>query len=408
MSEKIFVRPATQDDLDLIAHLKTVGFGGDEAERRADLENNPRYNYRHMVIAELEGQAVGTATAFPTQMWISGVPLQMGAVASVITLPAFRNRGVAAAMMQQLLENMARDGLAISVLFPFVQGLYYRCGYADAAVWHFYSIKADNLSVYAEAAHVRPFALDDLPTIRSIYRGSQLSQADGRLTRSSSYWDRWLRMGRQRANFTLVVYDGDEGVEGYLAYSKSADNTLKVTELVVHSDAAYRGLWGYLAGQPDISGIDYLAPPDDPILHLMKRPRDRQGRNRGWVFDDIYHATSAGMLRVIDVAEALTSRFYPHDMMGNRVFKIHDPQLPHNERPVNFRIVDGRPDIIPLAGQTPQVETDIATFSQLFCGFLPAEAARRLGRLQADDETIEWLDKAMAAKPLFIHEADWF
>lgn len=408
MSEEIAIRQATLDDLDAVAHLRMLGFGGSEASHRTDLENNPRYNYRHVILAEVEGKPAGTAMAFPTQMWISGVPLQMGAVAAVTTHPDFRGRGIASAMMQRLLENMAQNGMSISVLFPMVHSIYKQCGYAPAAVWHAYSIKPDNLPVFNEANRVRLFKMEDLSTVRSIYRGGQLSQADGRLTRSSMWWDKSVAEEARTGNRHVVVYEGETGVEGYLKYTVNHDKVLNVTEMFVASHAAYRGLWGYLASHPDITSIDYLAPADDPILHLLKRPRDSYGGNRGWVFDDIYHATASIMIRVINVVEALTSRFYRHDMMGNRILKIHDPQLPKNQEPVNFRIVDGRPDIIPLDNESPQIEIDIATFSQIICGFLSPETAHRLGWLQADGETVAWLSKAMVANPIFIHKGDWF
>jgi hypothetical protein len=95
-------------------------------------------------------------------------------------------------------------------------------------------------------------------------------------------------------------------------------------------------------------------------------------------------------------------------MMGNRVLKVHDPKIPQNEAPINFRIVDGRPDILPIEGKEPDLETDIVTFSQIYCGFLPPDTARRLGRLKADDDTIAWIERAMRTNPLYIHPGDWF
>ena len=408
MGTEITIRQATADDLDTIAYLKSVGFGSDQAVTRVNLADNPRYNISHIVIAEVDGQAVGTATAFPSQMWISGVPLQLGAVASVTTLPEFRNRGVATALMQHLLEKMARDGVAISALFPAAYTLYQSLGYGLAAVWHAYSLKPSNLPQFSETANVRDFVMDDLPSLRSIYRGSQLSLADGRVTRSNTWWEWLVSQTLREGNRHIVVYEGGDGVEGYLKYQIAEDHALKVVEMIVAGEAAYRGLWGYMASQPDIERIDYLAPADDPILHLMQIPGDSHGGNRGWIYDDIYHATLSFMLRVVDVGEALTSRFYPHDMMGHRVFKIHDAQLPANETLINFRIVDGRPDILPDEGKEPDIETDIVTFSQVFCGFMSPESARRLGRLKADDETILWLERAMAANPLFIQQGDRF
>ena len=201
--------------------------------------------------------------------------------------------------------------------------------------------------------NVRPFEPDDLPAMRSIYRGSQLSQADGCLTRSNRWWDRLVAEERRTGRNHIDVYDAGDGVEGYVSYTFHEDGLLEANELIVYSDAAYRGLWGTLAAQPNIKAINYLACADDPLLHLMTVPKDSRGGNRGWIFDDICHVTAAILIRITDLAEALTSRFYPHNMMGNRVIKLHDPQLSKNKEPLNFRIVDGRPDLIPVEGKPP-------------------------------------------------------
>ncbi|MFQ5577834.1 MAG: enhanced intracellular survival protein Eis [Anaerolineae bacterium] len=407
MTAEITVRQAAADDLDAIAHLKSIGFGRGITAARADLETNPRYSPRDFVLAEINGQPVGTGCAFATQMWLSGVPLQMGAVAGVTTHPNYRNRGVCRAMMEYLVAKMARDGMAISALFPIAHSIYQKLGYAAAAVWHAYSIKPDNLPPLPEKEHVRPFEPDDLPALRSIYRGSELSQADGRLTRSTAWWERLVSDKYRTGSNHIVVFD-DGGVEGYLKYTVTADNILDVAEMFVYSDAAYRGLWGHMAARPGITAIACLTPANDPLFHLLNTPADSQGGNRGWVFDDIFHATSSFMLRIIDLPEALTSRFYPHNMMGNRVLKIHDPHIPANQTPLRFRIVDGRPETQPAGNNPPQIETDIGTFSQIFCGFLLPEQARRLKRLHADDETVAWLGKAMATRPLYIQPGDWF
>jgi predicted acetyltransferase len=404
---EITVRPATTDDLDTIAHLRSLGFGGDEAEVRTNLENNPRYNYRHIVMADIEGQSVGTACVFPTQMWLSGVPVEMGAVAGVTTHPNHRNKGVFAAMMRYLIDRMAHEELAISALFPASHAIYQKFGYAPAAIWQAYSIKPENLLLFTGANQVRPFEPTDLPTIRSIYRGGQLSRADGRLTRLTAWWDSLVSEKNRTGNNYIVVYD-DEGVEGYLKYTITDEKVLKVREMLVYSDAAYRGLWSYMAAQPDVVSIDYIAPADEPVFHLLNIPGDSHGGNRGWIFDDIYHGTSTFMLRIVNVVEALTSRFYPQDMMGNRILKIYDPQIPANEKPIKFRLVDGRPETEPAEDQTPQIETDMVTFSQIFCGFLSPEKARGLGKLQTDDESVSWLSKAMKTRPLYIHHGDWF
>lgn len=408
MAPEFSVRPAVAADMETINQLKTLAFGGGDPVIDAGLPTGRRCTVDTIIVAEADGQVVGTACAFPTQMWLSGVPVSMGAVADVTTHPDHRRQGIFQMMMAYLLQRMAKQNLAVSVLFPAAHPLYHRFEYAAAATWHAYSIKPENLTPFLERNHVRPFVEADLRALQSIYRGGQLSQADGRLTRSAERWGVLTGTAFRRDNKHIVVYD-DGGVSGYLKYTLAAGGVLQVAEMFVATDAAYRGLWGYLATQPNIAAIDYVAPADDPILHMLTMPADRHGGNRGWCFDDVFHATASFMLRIINLPEALTARFYPHDMMGQCVFKIHDPRLSGNQAPLVLRLVDGRPEVHPAqAGQTPRLETDIATFSQVYCGFLSPEYARRLGRLQADDDTIAWLGKAMALKPLYIHQGDWF
>ncbi len=406
MTPQVLVRPAAAADMETIAHLKSLAFGGDDVIIEAD-QTGRRCAVETIIVAEAAGEVVGTACAFPTQMWLSGVPVSMGAVADVTTHPDYRRQGIFQMMMEYLLQRMAGQKLAVSALFPAAHPLYHRFEYAAAATCHAYGINPQNLTVLSERSRVRPFAETDLPALQSIYRGGQLSRADGRLTRSAERWRVIINATLRRKDTHIVVYD-DGGVSGYLRYTLTADGALQVAEMFVAADAAYRGLWGYLAAQP-VAAIDYIAPADDPIFQMLTVPADRYGGNRGWCFDDVFHVTAGFMLRIIDLPAALTARFYPHDMMGRYVLKIHDPRLPGNQAPLAFRLVDGRPEVRPAqAGQTPHLETDIATFAQVYCGFLSPEQARRLGRLQADDDTIAWLGKAMALKPLYIHQGDWF
>lgn len=408
METKITVRPFTPHDLDTIAHLDAIGFGLDEAEVRAHRQADLRGSNKSLVLAEIGGEAVGCANGFPTQMWLSGVPLPLGAVAGVTTHPDYRGRGVCTAMMDYLLNRMYHDGLALSALFPADHRIYHRYGYASVATWHYYTLKPEYLYTFPEGDYVRPFQLADLPAIRSIYRGGQLSLADGRLTRSATDWEkRHLSQANRAAPNAVAVYDHG-GVEGYLRYSIDDDLVLRVAEIVVAGEAAWRGLWSYLAQLPHIAAIDYLAPADEPVYRLCRLPVNPPLRRFGFSFTPLYQAVSGFMARIVNLPEALTARFYPHNMMGNRVLKIHDPQLPANEALLKFRIVDGRPEVKPVEGETPQIETDIATFSQIFCGYLSPAEANRLGQLQADEETVDWLGRAMEAKPLFIQRGDWF
>jgi predicted acetyltransferase len=114
------------------------------------------------------------------------------------------------------------------------------------------------------------------------------------------------------------------------------------------------------------------------------------------------------MGRIINLPVALTTRFYARHMSGERVIKATDPLIPTNEEPLKFRLVDGRAETQPVSDDKPQIEADIGTLSQILCGYLSAMDARRLGRLQADEDTCSWLDQAIVDTPLYIQAGDWF
>jgi len=409
MTTDIQIRQATLSDVDDIARLRSIGFGNDEATVKAHVLDNPRYNLGHIIIANIGDEVVGTACAFPVDMWLGGVPLSNAAIASITTHPKHRSQGVANAMMLDLLHRAADEGFAISTLFPSSYALYYRYGYGAAATWHSYSIDPLNLPFFSEIENVRAFEDNDLTAVQSLYRGTQLIQNDGRLYRSPLVWRKLVAGMAEHPRRRMVVYD-DDGIEGYVCYQIDGQGSFRVREIVFHTDAAYRGLWSFMGArvETDVERIEFLAPADSSVFQLLNTPNDATGNTRFWVLNDIFHGVSSFMLRIINLSQALTERFYPSAMMGARVIQIADPHLPQNQTPLKFRIVDGRGETHPAENTPPDIRTDIGTFSQIYCGFLHPAQARRQGKLIADDDSVAWLGQAMTAKPLYIHQNDWF
>lgn len=397
MTETITTRNATPHDLDTIVHLKSIGFKHDPAEERVKLENDARFSYKNTILAEIKGQPVGAAHLFPAQMWLSGVPIQLGAISGLATHPDHQNKGVAKTIVTQLLQKMAKQGVALSAVFPRKRKVYQSLGYTSVAQWHLYNIAPATIPTSGEVKHTRPFEPADLAPLRSLYRGTQLSQGDGRLNRPNSFWETLVAEEKRTSPNHIIIYHTGEDLEGYLKYTITSNQTLNVIEIFASTDAAYQGLWTHLATQSNITSITYVAPSDDFLLNYLPNAQDN------------YKTVTNFMLRIIDVKEALTSRFYPYGLMGNRVLKIHDPQLPHNQELLRFRIVDGRPDTLPLEGKPPEVETDIMTLAQIFCGFISPAAAQTEAKLQASAESVQWLSEAISmTRTPYILQDDWF
>ncbi len=405
--DNVTIRPMQAAEMQQVAAMRAAGFNGNPEQTLERLQNNPRYNASHMLVAEHAGGLVGTGTIFPAQMWLSGVPMDVGAVAGVTVLPDFRNNGIAAKLMQHAIGQMHANGRALSVLFPFSHKYYHDLGYGVISDLHAYSFTPDNLAVSSGRENVRPFEPGDLPMMRAVYKG-QMTWHNGWFTRSNDWWakiiERWPH---------IVVYDNDGFIDGYLIYQSGSGadgrRTLEIKEFFSAEPEAYQGLLGWLAAQQDIDRIDYLAPADTPLRHSLHQPYAAGGQNRGWIFNDLCHITPGPVGRIINLAKAFTTRFYTRGVSGELTFKVIDPLIPANEEPIVFRLVDGRAETRPAEGKlSSAIETDITTLTQILCGYMKAVEARKLGRFATDEDTCSWLDKIIVDTPLYIQAGDWF
>jgi predicted acetyltransferase len=404
--DSVTVRPILPDELEAVAYVRTIGFGGDQEQALARLLNTPRYTFMHIIVAQYKGEVIGTTTVFPAQMWLSGVPIKIGAVAGVAVLPEYRRKGVAAKMIEFSIMRMFAEGQALSVLFPFSPKYYQKFDYRVIGDAHAYRINPHNLTVFAEGHKVRPFKPDDLPMMRVIYKG-QMTWHNGWFTRSNDWWNNIIERWPD-----IMVYDNDDMIEGYYSYDIDTDERgeriLTIHELFAAEDEAYRGLVGYLAAQTEADVIEYMAPPDTPLRYMLRQPLADDAQNRRWIFNDLCHITPGPMGRIINLPAALTTRFYKRGLSGERIIKVSDPLIPNNEEPLAFRIVDGRAETHAAGDEKPQIETDIGTLSQILTGYLSAKNARLLGRFNTDEDTASWLDQALSDSPLFIQAGDWF
>jgi predicted acetyltransferase len=404
--DTVTIRPMQPDEITAVAMMRAAGFGGNPEQIARRIIESPRYDISNVLVAENQGMLIGTATVFPAKMWLSGVPMDIGAVAGVTVLSAFRGQGIGSKLMRALVVNMYASGRALSVLFPFSHRYYKQFEYGTVGDLHMYRIAPDNINVSGDAAGVRPFTPADLPMLRVVYKG-QMTWHNGWFTRSNEWWDQIVKRWPD-----IMVYEKDDFIDGYYIYATSTDaegnKTLHIKEFFAAEPEALQGLLASLAALGDVQVIEYLAPADSLLRHSLYEPKAVDAHNRSWIFDDLCYVTPGPMARIINLPKAFTTRFYTRGMSGELVFKVRDPLIPLNEEPITFRLVDGRAETR-AAGDSPiQVETDIATLTQVLTGYLKAVDAYRLGRIAAEEDTCTWLDKIIVDTPLFIQAGDWF
>lgn len=410
-------RPIRKAEIPIVAEIQSRAFRRDAARYLEAYEGPWRFSWRDLrVLEDEQGTPVAAVTLFHRAVSLNGSEMPAGLVGGVAVPPEQRRRGYASAMMGGLLEELSRHKTPLSLLFPFSSAWYQRLGYGLANLtWHL-TIPPRLLVDHVERRNVRRCESDDEAGMRACYERARLDpRNNGWLARSDWEWTHRV----WKLEHESAVYETDGRVEGYLVYTLAWGGEgapVEVIEWVWTSEAAWRGLAGFLAALGDqATAIVHSAPQGDPLLLSLPEPYDRMGRAVEFVFYPTAQLISGFMLRVVHLPEALRQRRYPSDLRATLLLQVDDPQLPANSQPWQVEFAGGAATVRPAVQRLAAAQharlaahTDIATFGQLFAGLLSAEQARLTGRLQADDTTCALLSVAFAAAPWHMWEADWF
>jgi predicted acetyltransferase len=318
--------------------------------------------------------------------------------------------------MGSLLKELHARRTPLSLLFPFSVAWYRSLGYGVANLtWHM-NIAPRLLPDFPERGAVRRAFPDDEPGIRACHAAAlTLPQNNGWLARGDWEWQKRVWKPEHEA----VVYVAEGCVEGYLVYTLTFGGDAepaKVIEWVWTTDAAWRGLAGFLSALGEQARtVTYNAPQQSPLLWVLQEPYDRTGRPVDFVFYPAARLTTGFMARVVHLEEAWKQRRYPLHLTAEFVLRVDDPQVPANQQPLRVRIADGTArvepgstDAHPAVGRMEAITCDITTFSELYASVLSAESARTTGRLQASDAACAALTAAFASSPWHMLPADYF
>jgi predicted acetyltransferase len=408
-------RPITQNEIPVIAEMQARAFRGEMVKWLEANQEGGRRDWTHVrVLTDEQKEPVATLSVFERAMSLNGGELTTGLVADLAVPPDRRRRGYAGRLMKGMLAELYQKELPLSVVFPFSLAYYRRLGYALVNLNWFLDIPARHVPDYPERVAVRRATFADHNAVRDCYeRARRQPQNNGWLARTEWEWENLVWHDDREA----VVCPADGEVEGYMLYTLTLgakETPVKVVEWVATSDAAWRGLLGFTASLRDqATVIRYNAPQDGPLLLALHQPYSAVGDRAEWVFHQAARLVSGFVLRIVHLPEALSRRRYPPDIKTDLLLRVEDPQLPGNSQPLQVHIADGAASVAPIYSLFPDhmpasAETDIATFSQLFAGFISAEQARKLGRLHTDDATCARITAAFAAAPLYMHRSDWF
>ncbi len=402
------IRQAKSFDIDDIAYIISTSFLiPDYHGLRENILDNPRYSYKDIIVVEDSEEIVACVKIMPLEISFKGKIVDVGGISAVAVLPEYRRRGIADMMLKDALRRMFNAGYPFSLLYPFQHRFYRKYGWEFIGQIVFYELEPSNIPMFEERFNVRKMKISDREKIKRVY-SEKIKTVNFALLRNDAFWTRAVFPNFQNA----YVYDDGE-IRGYIALEMKKDQKnqaeIEIKELVALTPKAYRGLWGFLSSLAEqVSKIKYLAPPDEPLFDILIEPRERDFKRPFFEFKSYAAICSGFMMRIVNLEEALKLLTTANAPNGEVVILIKDDFIPENNFTFKIAVEDKKVEIQKVNSKSADVEIDIATFAQIFSGFVKPSLLHQTGRVKGDVNILKYLDSVFADSLPFIFQFDIF
>lgn len=342
-------------------------------------------------IVRHQGNLIGGLALIPMGQWYGGQRVPMTGVAAVGIAPEARGSGGAIALMQQAVQEMHQQGVALSALYPAAQRLYRQVGYEQGGFYCGWSIPSRQIQVRSQ----------DLPIVAIAPQRQQLEplyqqyapQQNGWLDRHSCLWRSLLEISEDERIYAYSLGTETQNAaaqaEGYMLFVQNGQEgqaVLVVKDWVTLSAAAQQSFWAFMnRHRSQIDSIHWKGSIVDSLTFALPEQPVKSRFLERW------------MLRIINVSAALTARGYPSHLEAELHLHITDDLLPDNSGKYILSVAQGKAEV--TAGGTGAMQLAIAGLAPLYSGLYTAPALQRLGLLDAPDDALTLASALFAGDP---------
>lgn len=344
---RVQIRDISSFDTENIDELKHRAFGpaafaDDHGTTRRDLWNSVNVNNCIGIyqdggpLPDGRDPLLGFVAFNAVRQWWHGRDVPTAAFANVMMAPEARDLRATAPLLSAALERAAGQGLALAMVYPSVPDLYRGFGFEMSGAQHWYTFPVATLLSVARgpAVPMRLLTRNDQAYIADLLRHSHAAARDcGPIDWGNEQIGRKLyQVNEKPVDDTGGFYDIDDFIipahgqraigylaeDGLLLYRWERSDRLRIDTLVAGSAATTRAFWRLIGSHAAIAQLARVCiGPDDPMHLLTHTGAPVVDRQRRW------------MLRVVDVAAALSGRGYPRLTTDLR-FAVEDKQRAAN------------------------------------------------------------------------------
>jgi len=365
------------------------------------------------LLADRDGESVGTTTSLSMTMWVRGAPVPCQGVAFVGTVKTHRRgaaaasasgqRGIASQLMDHTIRRARERGEVVSALMPFRASFYEHFGYGLVERRHEWTVP---MSIFPtgdfDGFHFARHNDEDLPAVLAC-RQRTVERGHCDIERTRDAWDAYFKT--PVGEFFEVVDRGPDGaVRGYLVFGNEkvdGRTSLRVEEQMYDSLEALRRQFHFLASLKDQYSAAILTLPRDVPLNWMLRETQLPHRPVEHAVAKVQTITRM-QVRVLDPKRFLEPMKLPRGTSGRATVAVHESEGTVSKFRVD--VSDGRAQVS-TSDASADVECADKTWAAIACGEMTASDAQRFGLITAArPEAARVLDVLSVGPPPFCAE----
>jgi len=367
-----------------------------------------------------DGEQLGSYILHERVLRMGTAQLATGCIGGVVTYPAYRQQGVATALMLDAIQFAHTHQQAL-LLLDGIPKFYHRFGYSDVFDQSVQDIDRAAILAQPKSTHtVRAATVEDAVSVLALYE-RHFGAFTGSFTRSAELQAHRL-IYRPPGNPLWLAVHPDGHSEGYLSL-RSTDDRSQALELAADNWAAASALMQYhaqlLEGTDAPATLRYRLPPAAPVLqwivdHLeildtshWHHPADE------WVVrsQTFYHRDNGWMARLVDLStlaqamlpewQARWRRALSH-WSGNVLLKVGDESCGLEIEGSEIQLAERSSSAVEAIQLTPE------SFTQIVFGYRPiALVVQQHGKL-VSSELLAVLNVLLPVGHTWIPASDWF
>lgn len=336
---------------------------------------------------------VSQVAVYPMKVRIFNRTYDMGGLTGVGTYPEYSNQGLMHKLLEAALKNMRTKGQYITYLYPYSIPYYRRKGWEIISDKISYEIEDYQLPKARQVAgDVRRVKVDS-PELKQAYHKFAM-RTHGAVLRDELAWNEYFLWDSDDI-MAAIYYNEKQEPDGYLIYWL-ADDIFHIKDMIFNNEDARTGLWNFVSAH--FSMIDKVVGDtytDEPLAFLLEDASIKE------TISPYY------MARIVDFAEFVAR--YPFKSSSQErewKFVLSDPIMECNQGTFLLQIDKRGAGTATIISDQCKDAINIQTMTTMLMGYKRPDYLARIGRIKAEEPTIELLEDAIGQQTPYI--SDYF